>query len=447
MKIASPCGAFLAALVFASGGPVLVSDGPILAAPSAGSTVVPTSAQRDWAQWRGPARDGVVSTESRPGEWPERAVLLWEQEVGEGYSGPVVAGDRVWVFTRRGEAEVVSSLTLHEGRTVWRRRYDVPFEQDHDALQHGRGPYATPSVADGRLFTLGVTSVLSAWDAQSGGLLWRRDYSEEFERHYAYFGTASSPLVWGELCFVHFGSTMGEESDAGAMIALDVADGGERWRWDGDAPAIGASPVIREVSGRVQLVFKSKEHIVGLDPGSGKELWRISYKVSQDNTIVTPLFIGDQLVTSDWDKGMHSWRIETESAGGSWRARKLWQTREASIFTSSPVLVGEETAGVQVVGFSHLRRGQLFGMDPVDGEVLWRGDGRSGEHVSLVVWGDDLLVFQEDGSLVVGQVLRDGFHPLRTYELGDSIAWAHPAIAGTKIVVKDGSRLAVYLFE
>ena len=432
----------------------------------------PVADQSEWTQWRGAARDGVVSAEARAGEWPERPVLLWEQEVGEGYSGPVIAGDRVWVHTRRGEAEVVSSLTLGEGRTVWRRRYEVPFQQDPDARAHGLGPYATPAVADGRLFTLGVTSVLSVWDARSGGLLWRRDYAEEFERNHAYFGTASSPLIWGDLCFVHFGGTWGEESDLGAMVALDVATGAERWRWDGDAPSVGASPVLAEISDRLQLVFKSKMNIVGVDPESGAELWRIPYKVSQDNTIVTPLFIGDQLVTSDWDMGMHSWRIEEEA--GTWSARKLWQTRAASIFTSSPVVVGGEIgreidardrgqaggevsgrdggqgggqAGGQIVGFSHFRRGQLFGMDPVDGEVLWLGDGRSGEHATLVAWGNELLVFQEDGSLVVGQVSREGFRPLRTYSLGRSMMWAHPAVVDNRIIIKDGSRLAVYSFE
>jgi len=376
MKIANPCGITASRLAVVLMGSLLLSSAPLLvsassplasagllrvaltpAVPAADRHTAPTADQSEWTQWRGPTRDGVVSTEGKAGEWPEQAALLWEREVGGGYSGPVVAGDRVWVHTRRGEAEVVSSLTLSEGRTVWRRRYDVPFEQDHDALQHGRGPYGTPALADGRLFTLGITSILSAWDSQSGGLLWRRDYSEEFERSYPYFGQAASPLVWGDLCFVHFGVTAGAASDVGAMVALDVAEGSERWRWDADAPSTGASPVMAAIGGTPQLVFKSKWHIVGVDPESGAELWRIPYKVSQDNTIVTPLLIGDQLVTSDWDEGMHSWMIEREPTagtdGGGWRVRKLWQTREASIFTSSPVLMRRSSASRTSAGVSY----------------------------------------------------------------------------------------------
>jgi hypothetical protein len=89
-------------------------------------------------------------------------------------------------------------------------------------------------------------------------------------------------------------------------------------------------------------------------------------------------------------------------------------------------------------------------LDPTSGDVIWRGDGRSGEHVSLAVWGEDLLVFDEDGYLAVGPVSRDGFQPLHRYRLGDSIAWTHPAVlagSSNRILVKDGSRLMVYSFD
>jgi outer membrane protein assembly factor BamB len=420
VRIASPVGAKVALA-----GLVLLLAAP---APDRG----------EWRQWRGAERDGVVAWEA-PAEWPAQLALRWDRDLGEGYSGPVVAGDRVWVHTRKDGAEVVSALTLGGGETVWSRRYAVPFEQDPDARQHGEGPYATPAVADGRLFTLSMTSILSAWDAESGTLLWRRDFAAEFDPPYPYFGAASSPLVWGDQCFVHFGSIGWDvgDRDSGAMIALDVVEGRERWRWAGDAGAIGASPMMHSIGGRLQLIFKTKENIVGLDPLDGEELWRIPYLVSQYNTIVTPLLIGNQLVTSDWDKGLHAWRIAYGDE--SWSANKLWESRAASMFTSSPVIIGG-----QVVGFSHFRGGQLFGLDPTRGEVLWTGIPRSGEHASLIAWGDWLLVFRDDGLLMVGQVSGDGFHPARTYRVGRSGLYAHPAVVGNLIIVKNGTRLAAF---
>jgi len=399
----------------------------------------PWLAHADWPQWRGPARDGSVSNPS-PDQWAERAVLLWEKDVGEGYSGPVVSGNRVWVHTRRDHQEIVSSLSLDTGELLWSRRYDAPFRQDPTAIAHGRGPYSTPALADGRLFTLGVTSILLAWDAETGRLLWKSDYSKELDPSYMVFGAAASPLVWGNLCFAPFGTPEGRKPGSpghGLMVALNVRDGTEVWRWANDASGAGASPVIRQIAGCWQLVFKSKQHIVGVDALSGQELWRIPYKVPMYNTIVTPLFLGDRLVTSDYQSGFRAWRIHR--TGDTWATRRLWRRRDASLFTSSPVVVGN-----QVVGFADSRKGHLFGLDPANGRVVWRGAPRSGEHASLIAWGEHVLVLLEDGSLLVGAVGETGFRLLRRYHVGRFRMWGHPAVVGDRIVVKDGSRLAVY---
>lgn len=140
--------------------------------------------------------------------------------VSIGYSGPIVAGDRVWIHSRRGATRIVSSLSLDSGETVWSQRYEVAFEQDDSARDHGRGPFATPALADGRLFTRSMTSTLSAWDAGAGGLLWRRDYAREFDPSYPLFGAASSPLVRLGLCFVHVGDLGWRRRGKGAMLAL-----------------------------------------------------------------------------------------------------------------------------------------------------------------------------------------------------------------------------------
>jgi outer membrane protein assembly factor BamB len=388
-----------------------------------------------WTQWRGPERDGSVR--AGPREWPPRLELLWQRDVGGGYAGPVTDGRRVWVHSRRGGNEVVSSLRLDDGELVWRGEYPAPFQQDPSAINHGKGPYPTPALADGRLFTFGARSVLTAWDAGSGDLLWRADYASEFDPAYPYFGAVASPLVWGGLCFVPFGGATEQDPGRGAMMALRVADGQEAWRWTGEAPATGASPIVREIAGQPHLVFKSKALIVGVDPQTGRELWRIPFRVSQDNTIVTPVFVGDRLITSDYQMGAWAWRILPD--GGGWSVRELWENPSVSIFTSSPVLA----AGL-LVGLSETRKGELFGLDPANGEIRWRGEPRWGEHASLIARGNEVLVFREDGSLLVGKVSLDGFETIRRYGVGGSLMWAHPAILGDRIIVRDGDRIAVY---
>jgi len=396
----------------------------------------------EWPQWRGPLRNGVVTADFVAGNWPEKLTEQWSREVGEGYSGPVVVGNRLWVHARNDREEVVRCLRLDDGREVWSAGYEAEFVPDPTARDHGKGPFSTPAVADDRLFTLGMTSILTAWQVDSGDLLWRREYSGEFTPSFPYFGAAASPLVWSELCFVHFGFNDGQKEGVpgrGAMVALQVADGGERWRWEGDAPAMGASPMIVKLAGTPHLVFKSEEHIVGLDPLQGRELWRIPFEVAMDNTITTPLFVGDRLMTSDYEKGFQAWSILEES--GSWSVEHVWRNRD-SLFLSSPVIVGDV-----LVGFTQSRRGHVFGLDPMNGTTLWRGDPNWGEHASLLTWGNEVLVFREDGTLIVGEVSRECFRPLRTYRLGNSGAWSHPAVFDRRIIIRDENRLRSFRID
>ena len=396
----------------------------------------------DWPHWRGVNRDGRVAAPLPPAGWPARLTRDWAREVGGGYSGPVIAGDRVWVHSRQGEKEVVSALRLASGEPIWSASYDAPFVQDPSAGMHGRGPYATPAIADGRLFTFGVTSVLSAWDAETGRLLWRRESGPEFRGRFPYFGAAGSPFVWRQLCFVHLGGDDRRNADgpgSGAMVALQVADGREVWRWAGDGPAIGASPIVATLGGREHLIFKTKRKIVGLDPQTGRELWQFAYVVPQTNTIVTPLVLGDRLVTSDYDFGCAAWQIGPGGAAGVWPVQALWKMRDASMFLSTPVVFD----GL-VVGFSHFRKGQLFALDPAKGTVVWRGAARGGEHATLVGWGDRVLVFGEDGWLEIHRVSRGGLALERRYQVSGSSSWSHPAVTGTRILVRDGTTLAAF---
>ena len=392
-----------------------------------------------WCQWRGPARDGSVPAAARKGVWQLQPILLWEREVGGGYSAPLVKDHRIWIQSREGGREVIRCLDRGSGELIWQSGYEVPFRVDTDAQAHGAGPFSTPALADERLFTLSMSGVLSVWETSTGRLLWRADYGQEFPPGYPYFGASASPLVWEGNCYLHFGSSGWDDPAKGAMIALAVADGREVWRWEGDGPAVGASPVLGMIGNLPQLIFKTSVYLVGVNPHNGKELWRILYEVPMTNTIITPLLLDDVLVTSDYEIGFRAWQIQRR--GANWSVQERWRHRKASLFTSSPVRVGDI-----IVGFSHFRKGELVALDPTDGRLLWRGEPRQGEHATLIAWGDTLLVFREDGMLVVGQVSVQSFRILATHSLGSTLMWAHPAIADGHLYIRDGHRLAAYDF-
>jgi len=85
------------------------------------ASISPSCWAQDWPQWRGPNRDGAISSFSEPKIWPERLTLKWKVKVGEGHASPVVAGGRVYLHARQQEKEVVSCLRLDTGQAVLAR--------------------------------------------------------------------------------------------------------------------------------------------------------------------------------------------------------------------------------------------------------------------------------------------------------------------------------------
>src|SRR5437762_436429 len=128
---------------------------------------------QDWPQWRGPNRDNKITGFTEPKEWPKELKQKWKVKVGEGDASPVLVGDKVYAFGRKGGDEVVVCLEADTGNEVWSDKYKAPSAQVPGGGH--TGPRASPSVADGKVCTLGVAGVLSCFEADKGKLLWRKD--------------------------------------------------------------------------------------------------------------------------------------------------------------------------------------------------------------------------------------------------------------------------------
>ena len=147
----------------------------------------------DYPQWRGQDRDGAASALSEPTSWPETLTRRWQVDVGEGYATPLVIGNTLCVFTRRGDDEVVTALSADKGQVMWQTGYRAPYVPGSPAAAHGAGPKATPAFHEGKLFTLGISGIVAAFDGSSGKLLWRTPPPSEPP----HFGAASSPVAPG----------------------------------------------------------------------------------------------------------------------------------------------------------------------------------------------------------------------------------------------------------
>ena len=389
-------------------------------------------ASTDWHQWRGPDRDGVVRGFTPPAAWPDRPTRAWRVDAGIGHASPVVSGDRVFLFSRIGEQEAVTAYDRGSGKEVWRQAYDAPYQMNPSATSHGKGPKSTPVVQDGRVVTLGISGMLSAYEAGSGKVLWRHDFAKEFRSTSPDFGASMSPIVDGRNVIAHVGGGGG-----GAIIALNAADGQRKWTWKGDGPAY-ASPMIATFGGTRHLITQTQSHVVGLSPADGRELWRIPFTTDYDQNIVTPVVAGGLLIYSGLSKPTTAVRLVEQ--GGKWTTEQVWQNADVPMYMSSPV-----AAGNILYGLTHRNRGQFFALDVASGKQLWVSPPRQGDNAALVAAGDLLIATTTNGELVV---MRQGrtYDLIRKYTVADSPIWAHPALAGSHLYIKDAVSLSSWRF-
>jgi outer membrane protein assembly factor BamB len=389
------------------------------------------AAASDWAQWRGASRDGRTSDFNAPATFPKTLREEWRATVGVGHASPVVADGRVFDFARQGEEEVAMSFDLATGKLLWRMSYPVAYTMNEAAVGHGKGPKSTPVVAGGRLYTLGITEVLSCFDAKSGALLWRKEFSKEFPATSPLYGTAMSPIVLDGNVIAHVGG-----QDRGALTAFDAATGAVKWRYEGDGPAY-ASPVVATLAGVRQLVTYTQKFLLGIDPANGKLLWQVSVKAQYDDNSVSPVIYKDTIIYRRENAGLIALRLVKQ--GGQLVTQEVWKNAEVELYLNTPVVEGN-----RLFGLSTKQKGQFFCLDADTGKTLWQSEGRRGDNSSLVNTGKYLLALTTDSTLYVLPPNAQGFAPVAQYTVAKSPVWAHPLVTGDHIIVKDETTLASF---
>lgn len=362
----------------------------------------------DWTQWRGPSRNGVVLAADVPANWPASLKRSWQVDVGEGYSSPVLAKGRVFLHGRRDPEEIVSAIDLASGTVAWQQKYAAPFAKNQYAVSRAKGPHATPLVLGDRLFTLGATGVLTAWNTQTGALVWRNDYSSAVDTSKLFCGTAASPLLEEGSLVVQVGSDL----HGGRVIALDPASGRERWMWRGAGPGY-ASPVAITVGSARQIVTLTEGSIVGISAKTGAQLWSVPFADDWHENIVTPIWTGAHLIISGPRQGTHAFAVRQE--GTAWQAVEAWTNKDVTMYMSTPVMAD----GV-LYGLSSKRRGQFVAVDALSGAVRWATDGREGEHASSLLTPAHVVFLTNNADLVVARRSPAKFDEERRYDVGDS---------------------------
>jgi outer membrane protein assembly factor BamB len=393
------------------------------------------AAGQEWTQFRGPSRDGMLPAAVIPTPWPKSTKRAWQIEIGEGYSSPVVASGRAFVHSRRDPEEIVTAIDLETGQIAWQRTYPAAFAKNQYATAMAKGPNSTPIIVGTRVFTLGVTGILTAWNTTDGTIAWRQDYSPSVDTSKLFCGTSMSPMLEGGSLIVQVGSDV----HGGRVLALDPATGKQRWAWSGLGPGY-ASPLAVTIDDIRQIITLTDGSIVGIDAANGASLWSIPFQDDWHENIVSPLWTGSSLIVSGPRQGTHAYAIARVDA--KWQTKLVWKNIDVTMYTVAPVLAD----GV-IYGMSNKRRGQFVAVRASDGWLKWSTPGRDGDHASILQNGEHLLLLTDGGVLIVAKRTAEGFAEERRYELSQSATWSMPVFLADGLLVRNANGLQRLTWE
>ncbi len=418
---------------------------------------LPVVEAQDWPQWRGPNRDAKVADFKAPASWPKQLTQKWKVEVGDGVSSPALVGGKLYVIARQDGNEVIRCLDAATGKDIWQQKYAAA--PVRGPASRFTGPRSSPTVADGKVVTLGVEGVLSCYDAASGKQIWQH---EDFKGNVPRFATASSPIVVDGLCIAQLGGSSG-----GGVVAYDLATGKEKWKWTGNGPAYG-SPVLATFGGTKAIITPTNDNMVALDAATGNLLWQIDYSQGRYNA-ATPMVNGDTLIFAGPERGMTAEKLVMKD--GKLAAEELWRNTDNSVQFNTPVLKGgflyglstsdsvfcvnaesgattwssplAESGGGSSAGGS--REGERGGRGGRGGRGS-RGGGRGG-YGSIVDAGSVLFALTPAGQLTVLGPSKEKLERLASYKVAEGSTYAHPVLAGNRIFIKDGDSVTLWTIE
>jgi len=383
----------------------------------------------DWPQFLGPARNGVYSGPDLPAAWPKSGpALLWKIDVGQGFSGPVVARGGVILFHRRENRAIVDSLDALTGKPVWSVDYPTDYRDD---FGFDEGPRATPAIAGERIYTFGAEGVLQALDFSTGKRIWMVDIRQKFGAPKGFFGAACSPLVEEGRVLMNAGGPNGA-----GVAAFDAASGKELWTATNDEAGYSA-PVAATIAGARHVLFWTRSNLVDVDPTTGKVRFQFPWRSRSHASVnaAAPVVVGNLVfLSASYGTGATLLQIDGSAVKQLWASDDALSSHYATSVYRDGYLYGYH--GRQEYGQS------LRCVEMKTGKVLWNVDGFGAGTVTLA--GANLLLIRENGEMVIAPASPKEFRPLARAQLLPATVRAYPALAGGKLYLRNERTLACF---
>ena len=390
--------------------------------------VVSIVSAQEWPQILGPPRNGIYTGPEIVPSFPRSGPpSLWTRDVGAGFAGPAVVGDRLVLFHRVNNRETVEAMDANTGKTVWKLDYPTSYRDD---FGFDEGPRAVPVIAGGRVFTHGADGMLHGIDFTTGKMLWSVDSRRVFEAPKGYFGVASSPVVDGNRVLVNVGGTKG------GIVAFDATTGKTLWTATSDEPSYSA-PVIAEINGQHTGVFFTRTGLVAVDPANGKVLYQHRWRARQAASVnaATPIVFNNRIfLSSSYTTGAVLLEVSNNTVKPIWSGDESMSNHYSTSVLKDGYLYGFD--GRQEFGQT------LRCVELATGKVMWNVDGFGAG--TLLIAGDTLVIMRESGELALAAASPKAFRFNARAQLVKGVVRAYPALANGRYYVRNERQLAAF---
>jgi len=368
----------------------------------------------DWPHWRGPNYNGISEETGWLTEWPEAGPpVLWKKTIGVGFSTISVADGKAYTMGNTDNTDTVFCFDAETGEELWKHTYP----QDLDPKYYEGGTLATPTVADGKVYTVSKDGKAFCLDAKSGAELWKKNILEDYDIKRTTWGISGSPFIFEDLVIYN-------ASDAG--LALKKNDGALVWK-NGAGPGGYSTAVPFTSAGKKCLTIASEKHIVGVVAATGEVLWKQRWQTQYEVNAADPIIVDSNtfFISSGYNRGCALMKVTDGKTELLWDNKNIKNKMNASVLWKGCVYgVGED--------------GVLACLDVKTGQGKWeqRGFGQG----SITIAGGKLVVLGEKGNLVIAEPTPEKYNPISEADILDGKCWTVPVLANGRLYARDTTK-------
>lgn len=378
---------------------------------------------QDWPEFRGPTGQGHSAERGLPLNWSEAKNIRWKVALpGQGWSSPVIHGNRIWLTTATEEGKSLRALCVDRNTGALLQNIEL-FRLKAAGPLHNKNRLASPTpLLEGDKIYVHFGAHGTACLTQAGDVVWKTKLDYDNGQH----GPGGSPVLYDNLLIVNC-----DGQQAQFVVALDKLTGKERWKKFRAGAQAYATPLVVRLSAGDQVISPGAFRTFAYEPRTGKEIWNVSYGDGFSN-VPRPVY-GNGLVylcTGFMQPSLLAVRVD--GRGDVTKSHVAWTLKRGVSLTPSPLLVGEELYLVSDNGIASC-------LDAQTGTPHWQVR-LGGNHSASPLYADGRIYFlSEDGeSLVIAPGKQ--YKLLATNQLNGPTL-ASMAVSGGSIFVRSQTHL------